>query len=71
MKEYWELLIVVGVIGIPVGFSINNSIFKVGRTLEEKINELIEKVDALQEKLEEIEAKQDESASTYVNLIDL
>jgi prefoldin subunit 5 len=59
MKEYWELLLVVAVVGIPVGFSVNNSIFKVGRALEEKLNELQEKVDSLQEKLGEIEEKID------------
>ena len=69
MKEYWELLMVVSIVGIPVGFSINNSIFKVGAALEAKINELHEKVDALQEKLDEIEDNQDRKP--YVNPIDL
>jgi prefoldin subunit 5 len=73
MKEFLELLIVVAVVGIPVGFSVNNSIFKVGGALEEKLNELHKKVDALQEKLEEIEAnlETEQIDKTYVNPIDI
>jgi len=42
-----------------------------GRTILSRVDEAHRKLDSLRERIEEIEAKQDESASTYVNPIDL
>ena len=67
MKE-WQAI---GIIVFCAMVWLEYVVERMGRVILSRVDEAHGKLDALRERLDEIEAKQDESASTYINPIDL